>query len=172
MTALESLFSYLAMGEGMVQNNGYRGAGGKSFCPAASGVARWGRGVPLLFLQPSKAAARRLPSGMLNRAVSAATTPFTRQHTQSQFTTRHAGSVGRRPPSAQGFGEEAQRPHPAAPPPRPAGRRQPAPAVPTTPAGQSSRRVAPRAESSPSATDRPPRARARAPGLSRPPSPQ
>lgn len=50
MTALESLFFYLGMGEGMVQNNGYRGAGGKSFCPAASSDPSWGRGVTLLFL--------------------------------------------------------------------------------------------------------------------------
>lgn len=110
----------------MVQNNGYRGARGKSFCPAASSVPSWGRGVTLLFLQPSKRT-RRLPSGMFSRAVSAATTPFTRQHTRRGATTLPAGSAGRRPPSAEDFGEEAQRPHPTAP--QPHGRARP-PALP------------------------------------------
>lgn len=64
ITALESLFFYLGMGEGMVQNNGYRGARGKIVLPCSLLRSELGAGsyttFPLALKADAEIAIRRV----------------------------------------------------------------------------------------------------------------
>jgi hypothetical protein len=124
------------MGEGIVENNGYRGAGKKSFCPEASGVQSWGvegeggRGAgssttfPLSLKRSRRDCHQACLTGGLGwpQLASPGNTPKADSPLFTEGSLRERGRE-----SSGGFGEEArQRPHPI-PAPRSPGPLQPLP---------------------------------------------